>query len=80
MGTLGNRLSEAVLMSNHNLCFGAKIRKLGKLLHSPVLLYKWGLRGYTFHGYVFMMSKIHFMGLEDNSMTWRLFVRVMDCA
>ena len=27
MGTRYNRLSEAVLTSTHNLCFGAKIRK-----------------------------------------------------
>ena len=25
---------------NHNLCFGAKIRKIGIPLHTPVLLYK----------------------------------------
>ena len=27
-------------MSTHNLCFGAKIRKIGIPLHTPVLLYK----------------------------------------
>ena len=27
-------------MSAHNLCFGAKIRKKGLPLHTPVLLYK----------------------------------------
>ena len=26
-------------MSTHNLCFGAKIRKIGLALHIPVLLY-----------------------------------------
>ena len=26
-------------MSTHNLCFGAKIRKIGIPLHTPVLLY-----------------------------------------
>ena len=26
----------------HNLCFGAKIRKIGIPLHTPVLLYKSG--------------------------------------
>ena len=31
---------EAVLMSTHNLCFGAKIRKIGIPLHTPVFLYK----------------------------------------
>ena len=36
-------LSGAVLISTHNLCFGAKIRKIGIPLHTPVLLYKSGL-------------------------------------
>ena len=29
----------------HNLCFGAKIRKIGISLHTPVLLYKSGVHG-----------------------------------
>ena len=41
------RLAEVVLTSTHNLCFGAKIRKIGISLHTPVLLYKsgdqWGI-------------------------------------
>ena len=36
-------LAEAVLTSTHNLCFGAKIRKIGIPLHTPVLLYKSGV-------------------------------------
>ena len=35
--------NEAVLTSTHNLCFGAKIRKIGIPLHTPVLLYKSGI-------------------------------------
>ena len=35
---------EAVLTSTHNLCFGAKIRKIGIPLHTPVLLYKSGVQ------------------------------------
>ena len=31
--------------STHNLCFGAKIRKIGIPLHTPVLLYKSGVQG-----------------------------------
>ena len=31
--------------STHNLCFGAKIRKIGIALHTPVLLYKSGVQG-----------------------------------
>ena len=30
-------------MSTHKLCFGAKRRKIGIPLHSPVLLYKSGV-------------------------------------
>ena len=30
-------------MSTHNLCFGAKIRKIGITLHTPVLPYKSGV-------------------------------------
>ena len=50
------RYAKAVLTSNHNLCFGAKIRKIGKPLHTQVFLYKkWGIMGYTLHGHVFLM-------------------------
>ena len=37
--------AEAVLTSIHNLCFGAKIRKIGIPLHTPFLLYKSGVQG-----------------------------------
>ena len=36
-------LVKAVLMSTHNLCFRAKIRKIGTPMHTPVLLYKCGV-------------------------------------
>ena len=36
---------EAVLTSTHNLCFGAKIRKIGIPLQTPVFLYKTGVYG-----------------------------------
>ena len=36
---------EAVLTSTHNLCFGAKIRKICIPLYTPVLLYKSGVQG-----------------------------------
>ena len=39
----GYTLAEAVLMSTHNLCFGEKLRKIGILLHTPVLLCKSGV-------------------------------------
>ena len=31
------------IVGTHNLCFGAKIRKIGIPLHTPVLLYKSGV-------------------------------------
>ena len=33
------RLTEAVLTSTHNVCFGSKIRKLGIPLQTPVFLH-----------------------------------------
>ena len=39
---LKTSIGEAVLTSTHNLCFGAKIRKIGI---SPVLVYKSGVQG-----------------------------------
>ena len=41
--TCYNRLVEAVLTHTHNLCFEAKIRKVGIPLNTPVLLYKNGV-------------------------------------
>ena len=38
-------IAEAVLTSTHNLCFGAKIRKIGIPLHTPVMLNKSGVLG-----------------------------------
>ena len=35
-------------MSTNNLCFGAIIRKIGIPLHTPVLLYKIGVRGWVY--------------------------------
>ena len=35
---------EAVLTSIHNLCIGAKIRKIGIPLYTPVLQYKSGVQ------------------------------------
>ena len=53
------RRCEAVLTSTHNLCFVAKIRKIGLPLHSPVLLYKsWVSVGIYFTD-LFSFSYIH---------------------
>ena len=37
--------AEAVLTSTHKLCFGAKIRKIGTPLHTPVCRIKVGFKG-----------------------------------
>ena len=52
---MGTRRGEAVLTSTHNLCFGAKIRKIGIPPHIPVFLYKSG--GFILHGHVFLMTR-----------------------
>ena len=46
-------------MSTHNLCFGAKIRKIGIPLHTPVSLYKSEVQGggYSLHEDVFLMKR-----------------------
>ena len=38
-------LGEAVLTSKHTLCFGAKLRKVGIPLYTPVFFIKVGFRG-----------------------------------
>ena len=43
-------------MSTHNLCVGAKIRKIGIPLQTPVS--QWGLRGYSLNGHVFLILAI----------------------
>ena len=56
VGTRWNRLAEMVLTSSHKIWFGTNTIKLGLLLQTPVFsMLKWGLRGYTFHGHVFLM-------------------------
>ena len=49
-------IAEAVLTSTHNLCFG----KIAIPLQTPVFL-KWGMRGYTLHGHVFLICLILFL-------------------
>ena len=46
---------EAVLTSNNNLCFGAKIIYAHPCKRLAALLYKRDVMGYTFHGHVCMM-------------------------
>ena len=38
-------LLKTEIVGTHNLCFGAKIRRIGKPMHTPVLLYKSGVQG-----------------------------------
>ena len=55
MGACKNRLGEAVLTSTQNLCFGAKIRKIGIPLHTPILLYKSGVQGGIYYTDMFAL-------------------------
>ena len=41
-------------MGAHNVCFGAKIRKIGIHRHTPVLLCKGGICGVFLYGHVFL--------------------------
>ena len=51
-----------VLTSTHNLCFGAKIRKIGIPLHTPVLLYKSGVQGAIHYTDMFFPSEKNMSG------------------
>ena len=45
-------------MSIHNLCFRAKIRgENGYPVHPSFTIQKWGVRGYSLHGLVFVMIR-----------------------
>ena len=43
MGTRYGRLGEAVIVGARSLCFGVEIGRIGKPLHTTVLLYKSGV-------------------------------------
>ena len=51
MGIQFYGLGETVLRSTHNVCFVSKIGKIG--IHLTIR--KWGIRGYTCHGHVFLV-------------------------
>ena len=70
---------EAVLTSTHNLCFGAKIRKIGIPLHTPVLLYKSGVSGVFYFTDMFLMIHLDLNVLldarkDDNFKDWRSII------
>ena len=50
-------VAKAVLMSTHNLCFGA----IGIPLHTP----EWDMRGYTLDGLVFLMYRFQMNGVPN---------------
>ena len=47
-------------MSTHNLCFRAKIGKMYTLVHPSFTIQKWGVRGYSLHGLVFVMCNLNY--------------------
>ena len=75
MGTPQKRLVEAGLTCSHNLCFGAKIRKIGTPLHTPVLYIKVGYEGvyfsWTFPDEVFFTKVLTVRGYQS-SQYWEL--------
>ena len=54
----------AVITSAHNLCFGAKIRKIGIPLHTPISLYKSGVQGDIHSTDMFYLYKMHLAHLR----------------
>ena len=54
-------------MNTHNLCFGAKIRKIGILLHSPFSIYKMGFKRVFFAWTCFPDG---LMVKQDNKTKW----------
>ena len=43
-------------MSTYSLCFGSKKRKMYTPANPSFPMLKWGFRGYTLHGHVFLMA------------------------
>ena len=77
MGTL----CEAVLRSTHNLCFVAKLRKIGIPLHTPAFLYKSGVQGVyiawtCFHDDVFD-GTCQFPFVESNVMCLKVLACIL---
>ena len=56
-GARKNRLREAVLTGTRNLCFGVKIRKIGILLLTPVVLYKGKVFGGTLYAPITLRNR-----------------------
>ena len=59
--TFAQNIGEAVLTSTHNICFGAKIRKICIPLGPPVLLYKSGVDGGIHFMDIFPDASAHFV-------------------
>ena len=58
---------KAVLRSTHNLCFGAKIRKIGIPMQTPFFYIKVGLKGVSFSRTCFP---------DDSKHDYRMFVKI----
>ena len=65
-------------MSTHNLCFGAKIRKIDIPAYPSFAIQKWGSRGYTLHGHVFLMSVTSWSLQSQKKANFR-FKKKRDC-
>ena len=59
-------------MSTYNLCFRAKIRKIGITLYTPVSLYKSGVcGGYILHCHAILMS--FFIVINDGTHIYSVY-------
>ena len=56
-------------MSTHNLCLRAKYENMYTPVHPSFTIQKWGVRGYSIHGLVFVMTYDQFRALRIYSMT-----------
>ena len=65
-------------MSTHSLCFRAKIRKKVTSVHPSFTIQKWGVRGYSLHGLVFVMSELH--SIRNRACRiWPILVPTLKC-
>ena len=72
-----NLLELGFLTSTHNLCFGAKIRKIGISLHTLVLLYKSRVQGVYIARTGFPGESFFFLHVNMNLDYKTLFERVL---
>ena len=79
MGTRKNRLVEAVLTSTHNLCFGAKIRKIGIPCIPQFCYIKVGFKGVYISRTCFPDDIVQFRELNPYPFFFFIFLLILLC-